>query len=316
MKRNIISVKNLVKRYDEKIVLDHFNFELKKGEIVGLLGPNGSGKTTAINTILSLLSYDKGEIKIFDKSLKFNSYDLKARIGLVPQEMAVFSNLKVYENIDYFCSLYIADNKKRKKLIEETIDFVKLDEFRNYLPNKLSGGVRRRLNIACGIAHKPDLIIMDEPTANIDAQSRDFILMGCKKLKENGTSILYTSHYLEELEIIADRTYIIDKGSNLIDGSLDELREKSGVAEKIILGTVLSDDISTKFHKIKNLNSYEKLDANKYSLSFSKRDTEKSSIEIIIDFLKQEKIDYNLLSSSKSSLNDIFLEITGRGLRD
>ena len=155
----VIKVKNLVKRYDKLVALDHFNMEVKEGEIFGLLGPNGSGKTTAINCILSLLKYDKGTIEIYDKPMSPDAYDIKRDIGIILQNVAVFEELNVYENIDYFCGMYITNKKKRKELVEEAIDFVGLKEFRKFYPKKLSGGLLRRLNIACGIAHKPKLVI-------------------------------------------------------------------------------------------------------------------------------------------------------------
>ena len=135
----VVEISNLVKRYGDLIALDHLNLEIKEGEIFGLLGPNGSGKTTAINCILSLLKFNKGEIKIFGKEMKPSSYDIKRDIGIVMQNVAVFNELTVYENIDYFCGLYVTDKKDRKLLVEEAIEFVGLGEFRKFMPKKLSG---------------------------------------------------------------------------------------------------------------------------------------------------------------------------------
>ena len=182
MSTPVIKIENLVKRYRELVALDHFNLEIEEGEIFGLLGPNGSGKTTTINCILSLLSYDKGSIKVFGKDMHPDSYDLKRQIGVVLQNVAVFEELTVYENIDYFCGLYIKDKALRKQYVEEAIDFVGLDEFRKFYPKKLSGGLLRRLNIACGIAHKPKLIFLDEPTVAVDPQSRNKIFLPLKEL--------------------------------------------------------------------------------------------------------------------------------------
>ena len=186
----VLKVKSLVKRYKELIALEHFDMEVEEGEILGLLGPNGCGKTTAINCILSLLSFDKGEIEIFGKKMTPNSYDIKKQIGVVPQEVSVFENLTVRENIDYFCGLYIGDKAIRKEYVEEAIDFVGLKEYTKFYPKKLSGGLKRRLNIACGIVHKPKLIFLDEPTVAVDAQSRNFILDGIKKLNHEGSTII------------------------------------------------------------------------------------------------------------------------------
>lgn len=205
MSENIVQIENLVKRYGDLVALDHLNLKIAEGEIFGLLGPNGSGKTTAINCMLSLLKYDKGAIRIFGEDMRPDNYKVKQQIGIVLQNVAVFDELTVYENIDYFCGLYIPDKKKRKALVEEAITFAGLDDYRKMHPKKLSGGLLRRLNIACGIAHKPRLIIMDEPTVAVDPQSRNKILEGIKKLNEQGSTIIYTSHYMEEVEQICTR---------------------------------------------------------------------------------------------------------------
>ena len=156
--KDIIAVDNLVKRYGDVIALDHFNLNIAPGEIFGLLGPNGSGKTTAINCMLQLLTYDKGTIRLFDENMGPARYDLKRKIGIVPQNVAVFEELTVRQNIDYFCALYVHNKTKRADLVEEAIAFVGLEDYTKFRPRKLSGGLLRRLNIACGIAHKPELI--------------------------------------------------------------------------------------------------------------------------------------------------------------
>ena len=188
----VVKVSNLVKRYKDVLALDHLNLEVEEGEIFGLLGPNGSGKTTAINCILSLLKYDKGSIDVFGLPMRPDAYGIKKDIGVVMQEVAVFEELTVYENIDYFCGLYISNKSERRELVEEAIDFVGLSEFRKFYPKKLSGGLLRRLNIACGIAHKPRLIIMDEPTVAVDPQSRNKILENIVELNRKGSTIIYT----------------------------------------------------------------------------------------------------------------------------
>ena len=211
----IIQIDNLVKRYKSLIALDHFHLEVEEGEILGLLGPNGSGKTTAINCMLSLLKYDKGSIRIFGRDMTAESYDIKRNIGIVMQNVAVFDTLSVEENIAYFCSLYIKDRWLCKQYVEEAIRFVELQEYRKFRPSKLSGGLRRRLNIACGIAHKPKLVILDEPTVAVDPQSRNKILEGIRKLNQQGATIIYTTHYMEEVEQICTRIVILDKGNRL-----------------------------------------------------------------------------------------------------
>lgn len=225
MEQSVVKIENLVKRYHELIALDHFNLDIKQGEVFGLLGPNGSGKTTTINCMLSLLKYDKGSVQIFGQEMKPDSYELKSQIGVVMQNVAVFDELTVYENIDYFCGLYISEKSKRKELVEQAIQFVDLEEFRKFYPKKLSGGLLRRLNIACGIAHKPKLIIMDEPTVAVDPQSRNRILEGILELNREGATIIYTSHYMEEVEQICSRIAIMDKGKNLAIGTSEELKK-------------------------------------------------------------------------------------------
>ena len=177
-----VEVIDLVKRYKELIAINHLSLNIPQGDIFGLLGPNGSGKTTLINCILALLKYDQGEIRVFGQKMTPSSYELKQQIGLVPQTPTVYEELSVYENIDYYCSLYVQDRARRKQLVEEALDFVQLGDFRKMRPKKLSGGLLRRLNLACGIAHKPRLIFLDEPTVAVDPQSRNRILDGIKEL--------------------------------------------------------------------------------------------------------------------------------------
>ncbi|NLM06557.1 MAG: ABC transporter ATP-binding protein [Tissierellia bacterium] len=308
----MIEVVNLVKRYKELLALDHFNLEVKDGEIFGLLGPNGSGKTTLINCILSLLTYDKGEIKVFGEKLTPNSYELKKKIGLVPQELAIFENLTVYENIDYFCGLYVEDSKKRKELVEEAIDFVDLNDYRKFTPKKLSGGLKRRLNIACGIAHKPDLIFLDEPTVAVDAQSRNFMLEGVKKLNRDGATIVYTSHYLEEVEAIAKRVAIMDKGRNLVEGTTADLKKMVSVKEKINIKLMGEHDIEQDLKDLSNVSQVDREDET-YSISFAKTG---NNIEHVFKLLRDREINYTEINVLKPTLNDVFLELTGKELRD
>ena len=238
MSENIVQIENLVKRYGNLVALDHLNLKIAEGEIFGLLGPNGSGKTTAINCMLSLLKYDKGTIRIFGEDMRPDNYKVKQQIGIVLQNVAVFDELTVYENIDYFCGLYIPDKKKRKALVEEAITFAGLDDYRKMHPKKLSGGLLRRLNIACGIAHKPRLIIMDEPTVAVDPQSRNKILEGIQKLNEQGSTIIYTSHYMEEVEQICTRIAIMDHGHVIASGTKEELKKMIKTGETITIEAI------------------------------------------------------------------------------
>ena len=231
--KNVIEIKNLTKEYKKIKAIDDLSFNVQNGEILGLLGPNGSGKSTTMNCILSLLNFSKGTIKIFGKEMKPNAYDIKKDIGVVFQDVAVFEELTVYDNIDYFCGLYIKDKTLRKKYIEDAIQLVGLEDFTKFYPKQLSGGLLRRLNIACGIAHKPKLIFLDEPTVAVDPQSRNNILEGIKKLRDEGATIVYTTHYMEEVEILCDRVIILDKGRIIASGTTDELKTLANIEEKI-----------------------------------------------------------------------------------
>ena len=309
----IVKVENLVKRYKELIVLDHFNIEVNEGEVLGLLGPNGCGKTTAINCILSLLKFDKGEIEIFGKKMTSNSYDIKRQIGVVPQEVSVFENLTVKENIDYFCGLYIDDKKVRKQYVEEAIDFVGLKDYIKFQPKKLSGGLKRRLNIACGISHKPKLIFLDEPTVAVDAQSRNFILEGIKKLNRDGSTIIYTTHYLEEAEMLCNRIVIMDKGKGLVSGTNEELKAMITTTEKIVIGLLdVKEEVIGKIKEIPHVIEVQK-DEEDYIIKF---ENGVNNLFNLLAFIKENKLIYTKLYSQLPTLNDVFLELTGKELRD
>lgn len=309
----IVSVKNLVKRYGDLLALDHLSFSVKEGEVFGLLGPNGSGKTTAINCILSLLNYDKGEIEIFDQAMTPESYEIKKDIGIVMQNVAVYNELTVYENIDYFCGLYINSKKLRKKLVEEAIEFVGLGEFVKFYPKKLSGGLLRRLNIACGISHKPKLIILDEPTVAVDPQSRNKILEGILELNRQGATIIYTSHYMEEIEHICTNIMIMDKGKAIATGTKDQLKSMITLGEKI---TVESFGVTEEqINKLKGLSNILSVEY-KNSLLEIKSSNGKHNLEMVLDFIRKEGLQFGKIYSELPTLNDVFLEITGKELRD
>ena len=311
--KKVIEVSHLTKNYKELKAIDDLSFEVYSGEIVGLLGPNGSGKSTTINCLLSLLNYNKGSIKIFDKEMKPDSYDLKAQIGVVFQEVAVFDELTVYENIDYFCGLYISDKEQRKKYVEDAINLVGLEDFKKFYPKKLSGGLLRRLNIACGIAHKPKLIFLDEPTVAVDPQSRNNILDGIKKLRDDGATIIYTTHYMEEVEILCNRVIILDKGKIIASGTIDELKKLAKIEEKISIEVnALDNKYLSKIKELKNVDEV-KYNDNILFITYKKG---KNNLVEIMEYLKTNKIKYNKIFSERPTLNDVFLELTGKELRD
>ena len=231
----------MLKNIKNNYAVNDLSFDVKKGEILGLLGPNGSGKTTTINCILSLLQFDSGQIKIFGETMRPSAYDIKQKIGVIFQEVAVFNELTVYENIDYFCGLYISDKNTRKQYIADALKLVSLEKFQKYRPKQLSGGLLRRLNIACGIAHKPELIFLDEPTVAVDPQSRNNILNDIKKLRDQGATVIYTTHYMEEVEELCDRIIILDNGKIIAKGTVDELKKLAKNQTKIATSPTLND---------------------------------------------------------------------------
>lgn len=309
----VVKINNLVKRYDKLVAIDHLNLEINEGEIFGLLGPNGSGKSTTINCLLSLLKYDKGVIEIFGKTMKPDAYDIKRDIGVILQNVAVFDELTVYENISYFCSLYIKDRSEVKRLTEEAIKFVALEDYVKFYPKKLSGGLLRRLNIACGIAHKPKLVILDEPTVAVDPQSRNKILEGIKQLNKEGATIIYTTHYMEEVEQLCTRIAIMDKGKVIAMGTKDELKEMISLGEKTTI-----EIYNMKEEQIEDVRSVANVidvqyEDNKLIIKSNKG---RNNLIHILELLKEKNIHFGQIFTELPTLNDVFLEITGKELRD
>lgn len=295
----MITVKNLVKRYQKQLLaLDNVSIEMKGNEILGILGPNGCGKTTLINCILGLIQYDSGEINFNNQ--KINSKHIQ-EIGIVPQELSFIDALNVEENIDFFASLYIKDKKLRKQYVKEAIEFVALEGYEKRKSSKLSGGLKRRLNIACGIVHKPKLVILDEPTVAIDPQSRNFILEGLKKLNQQGVGIIYTTHYMEEAEILCDRIVIMDIASTVVAGS------KKEIMNEMRIHAVLRLESDKEFQLPKNVKKQGK---NEYILE------NENALEELLDELKKQQVNYSIIEMNQPTLNDIFLILTGKTLRD
>lgn len=308
-----VRVQRLVKRYGDMLALDYFDLDVHQGEIFGLLGPNGSGKTTAINCILALLTYSEGAIRVFGEELTPASYDLKRRIGIVPQNVAVFDELTVEENVDYFCSLYVRNRKRRIKLVGEAIDFVGLGEFRKFRPKKLSGGLLRRLNIACGIAHKPDLIFFDEPTVAVDPQSRNAILEGIQNMNRQGSTVVYTSHYMEEVEEICTRIMIMDHGQALATGTNAELKAMIGTGEKIQIDVPELDEAT-----LARLDALPHVTRTLYREGTLELACQNGTHNVsdVLAVLQRDGAQFGRIYAEPPTLNDVFLEITGTELRD
>jgi ABC-2 type transport system ATP-binding protein len=240
------------------------------------------------------------------------SYDSKREIGVVFQNVAVFDQMSVYENIDYFCSLYVTNKRKRKEYVEEAIEVTGLGDYRKKRPKQLSGGLLRRLNIACGIAHKPRLIFFDEPTVAVDPQSRNHILEGIERMNRSGSTIVYTSHYMEEVEQICTRIAILDHGKCIASGTSDELKSMIRTGETIKIEGIALDE--AMLESIRNLN-------NVFSASYT-GDTLKlkysssGNLLSLLHYLEDHHLMFGKIFSEKPTLNDVFLEITGKELRD
>lgn len=309
----IVEVKNLVKRYKDVLAVDNVNLDIEEGEIFGLLGPNGAGKTTTISILTGLVRSDSGEIKIFDKSLSAKEMEIKHQMGIVPQDIAVFDDLTAWENLSYFGKLYGLKGSILKERVEEALEFTGLiDNSKNY-PKKFSGGMKRRLNIACAIVHRPKLIILDEPTVGIDPQSRNHILNSIKKLNRMGSTVIYTSHYMEEVDEICSKIVIMDHGRVIAKGTKDELKNLVAVDEKVQM-----DLSSVSFTLVENLKKIQgviecSIDGNSLTIVSKKHSKNLGSIIDCISVTDTEIISLNV---EKSTLESVFLTLTGRKLRD
>lgn len=221
----ILKTIDLTKKYDGRTVVDNLNIEIKKGEIFGLLGPNGAGKSTTMNMICNIVKPDYGTVEFMGKDFRKNKKELSKRLGYIPQNLAIHGSLKAWENVELFTSLYGIKGEELKDRIDESLEYVGLSERRNDYAKNFSGGMKRRLNIACAIGLHPDLLIFDEPTVGIDPQSRNFILEKIKESNKNGATVIYTSHYMEEVEAICSRIAIMDNGRVIASGTSDELKK-------------------------------------------------------------------------------------------
>ncbi|MCX7747869.1 MAG: ABC transporter ATP-binding protein [Clostridia bacterium] len=309
----IVEIKNLVKRYNEFLAVDNVNISIKEGEIFGLLGPNGAGKSTTINTITGLTGMDGGEIRIFGKNFKDHEQEIKKDIGVVPQDIAVFEDLTAYENVTFFGKLYGLKDRLLKVRVEEALNFTGLWDRRKEYPKKYSGGMKRRLNIACAIAHHPKLIIMDEPTVGIDPQSRNHILQSVRELNKMGSTIIYTSHYMEEVEEICTNITIMDHGRVIAQGNKEELKALIAFEEKVHIElSALNFTIVDSIKKIPDVKECV-IHENKVSV-ISKKNSK--NLGKIIDAITGTDAEILSLNVDKPTLEGVFLTLTGRTLRD
>ncbi|AJA48989.1 ABC-type multidrug transport system, ATPase component [Clostridium pasteurianum DSM 525 = ATCC 6013] len=309
----VVKIENLVKKFGNTAAVDKITLDIEEGEIYGLLGPNGAGKSTTINMICGLLSPNEGTIEILEKDIRKNKIFAKKNIGIVPQDIAIYEDLTAYENVKFFSGLYGFRGSELKARVEEALEFVGLMDKAKSFPGSFSGGMKRRLNIACAIAHRPKVIIMDEPTVGIDPQSRNHILQSVKKLNEMGSTIVYTSHYMEEIEEICTRIGIVDHGKLIAEGTKEEL--KSSISDTNTVWVTVQSLNNFDVDELNSINGVVsvELDDNVVKISSSQ---DINNLDKIIWFFTDKGIHIRNVETKTPDLETVFLTLTGRKLRD
>ncbi|WP_288221787.1 ABC transporter ATP-binding protein [uncultured Clostridium sp.] len=307
----ILQIKNLHKKYSNFEVLKGINLEIRNGDIYGLLGPNGAGKSTLIKIISGIEKINSGEILFEEKEIKINKY--KRYIGLLPQDIAIYNDFTARENVSFFCSLYGYRGRELKRRVNKALEFVGLLEVGNKKANEFSGGMKRRLNMACAIAHSPRLIIMDEPTVGIDPQSRNHILQSVKKLNEEGATIIYTSHYMEEIEELCNNISIIDNGKVIAKGTKEYL--KSSIVNESICTITLKKEIYNIREQIRKIQGIHRVEVYEKKLKcYYSRGI--NVIPYIINTISNNSGIVESIESEVPTLESVFLKLTGKQLRD
>ncbi len=314
--KEFLAVKNLVKNYGDFCAVDHLSFSVYEGEIFGLLGPNGAGKSTIMNVINSLAGFSKGSVTIAGADIMRDKEGIKRKIGMVPQEIALYPFLSAEENVRFFASLYGLKGRELAAAAEEALGFVGLSDRAKMRPGKMSGGMQRRLNIACGIAHNPELIIMDEPTVGVDAQSREHILNSVKILRERGATVVYTSHYMNEVEEICDRIAIIDHGQLVACGTERELIAlvSEGTCLRIQTKIPLDFNIKEFIGELTKLPDVKRGSADENGIVLEVGST-CHDYTFILERLQKRGLPLMGFSSQSMNLEDVFIAMTGRELR-
>lgn len=308
-----IIVENLNKSYQSKKAVDHLSFAVTKGEIIGLLGPNGAGKSTTIKILSTVLKPDSGKVVIAGHQLQSEKKQIKKLLGVVPQDLAIYEEISAEKNVRFFASLYGAAGACLNEQVSMALKTVGLYERRKDKPKIFSGGMKRRLNIACAIAHQPDIIIMDEPTVGIDPQSRNHILESILSLRERGATIIYSTHYMEEAEAIADRILILNDGTVIASGTKEELCKRY---ENQITYSFHVDKLEklteSDFSKIANIKKID-LKGNEIRLMLENAE---NPLNEIIGMLISNGCNVKSMTSEETSLETVFLDLTGKRLRD
>jgi len=308
----IATMKNVVKRYGDTMALDHMDLKIAQGEILGLLGPNGAGKTTAIRILCGLIAADSGETTVFGKKQHIHNVDIKREMGIVTQELTVFSDLSAMDNLRYFGQLYGLRGAELSQNVKRVLEFIELTEHASKRPSKYSGGMKSRLNIGCALVHRPKLLIMDEPTVGIDPQSRNHILESVKKIAAEGTTVIYTSHYMEEVQAICNNIAIMDAGRVIAGGTLDELVGNIQHEDTIRLTAVMASDALTEDIRAVSGVKDVKVNGNLYIVTSA---VESGNLNRIMEIAMRHGGVANI-SNDKPTLEDVFLTLTGKKLRD
>ena len=310
---NLLTVKNLTKSYKEKQVLRGISFEVRQGEVLCILGPNGAGKSTTINILTAALGSDGGELYFKGARLDRRLRAYKQSLGIVPQDIALYEELSAERNLRFFASLYGLHGAALTKAVDEALVFAGLDDRRNDKVKTFSGGMKRRLNIACAIAHRPELVIMDEPTVGIDPQSRNHILESIRKLQNGGMTVIYTTHYMEEVEAISSRIIIMDHGAIIAEGTKESLKEEVENEKHYTIQVEENGKIAKdEFFAVEGVKSV-KIEGDTIEIA-SLRQVE--NLDRIIALLSDRGERIRNIVSEAASLETVFLKLTGRKLRD
>ena len=310
----LLEVKNLSKSYGNNLAVNNLSFDVYTGEILGLLGPNGAGKSTTITILSGLLSYNSGEIYFLGKDVQKNSKQVKANLGIVPQDIAFYEEISAYQNVKFFASLYGLTGNTLEERVKEALEFVGLEERKNEKPKTYSGGMKRRLNIACAIAHHPKLLILDEPTVGIDPQSRNRILDAIQTLRNQGTTVIYTTHYMEEIEQIADRVVIMDKGQKIAEGTIEELLEDYN---NINLYCITLEEPIEDFLYLYDIPGVRQITTDKVKKRIKiETDKKADNLNKILSKLLEKGNHIQDMTTEKGNLEMVFLDLTGKKLRD
>lgn len=309
----VINIDNLKVVYGKNVILNDFSLKVEEGEVIGLLGPNGAGKTTLMNSILGIKKIQEGTVEIFDKDVKKFEKEVKKYIGYVPQDIALVEELSVYDNVALFTKLNGLRGKEAQDKIQEVLEFAELWDRRKAYPKQLSGGMQRRLNIACSIANNPKLLFMDEPAVGVDPQSRNKILSMVKQINQEGTTVIYSSHYMEEIEEVCNRVIIMDEGKIIADGSCEQIKDL--VIKELAIHFELSEKSTKLLQEIEKIEGVCRIEDKEDGLNvIIKR--ESNCLETIMKVIFDNNIGIYNVSCDKSNLETAFLTLTGKKLRE